>query len=754
MKKADGMAMSSGVGAGDAPLQAAARIAHSSHAALGMLVARALPAGLEACGRMRTYFCANPNGMNMDLQKKKSGYARLALLAACALLAISGAVGPLSAQSTPDSQEPQKQDPQSSPPAATPAAAGPAEGFTLGAYQGHSDFEIGYRWIPDSAGNEQMYRSMINLGEGPKLFHAGVSLRSKYGTGKLFDSLNLSMDNWGGEPYSSLRLDFGKTGAYEFRADYRHMDYYNYVPTWANPLLNPGSLVSQHGLDTSYRTLDLQLTFFPTHKMQPYVAYSRTTGYGPGLTTYSLTGNEFLLDRQWHYASDDYRGGVLISLPRLSLTLEQGYRFLKNDSNAIEDGAPQGNHPVPFVGNPVVMDSLNRSYHERTTLPVSKALIKFTPFEMLSITGRYIYTMSDLESDLGEIDTGSFVSLENRLIYSASSDAFSTRAKQPNHNGSFLVEFSPSPYLTVLNQFQDRSFHISGSAVLASTFFDASSLVGPFGGTSDQEITSVLNSLLAYDQLSNQTEIEGRLAWGLAARGGFRYDSVSTALQESDDTEPTAAWYNRRTGIIGLDYTRGRWLRLSADYERNLSSHAIMRTDLFDYDQVKFDGKVAVGSKVTIHGRVAVLTNRNDASDIDLRAHNRNYSIALNYDPSERFSLSLDYSRTNIFSDIAILLPQTLQLDRSLFDERGHGIGGSMGIGICRWSRLDFGYRGILNAGSMALNYHMPYASLSIPLPEHMSVRSQWQWFGYNEKGTNLQDHRTHLVTLSLAYQR
>jgi hypothetical protein len=116
--------------------------------------------------------------------------------------------------------------------------------------------------------------------------------------------------------------------------------------------------------------------------------------------------------------------------------------------------------------------------------------------------------------------------------------------------------------------------------------------------------------------------------------------------------------------------------------------------------------------------------------------------------------LSLDYQRSDILSAMAIILPQTLNLDRSFFDERGSSVGGSMGIGIYHGLRTDFGYRVILNAGSFPLNFYQPFASLSIPLPNHFTIRTNWQYFGYNEKGTNLQDYRTHLITIGLAYSR
>lgn len=701
--------------------------------------------------------------MKINHPSSKSNYAPLSYFLAWGLLLATGIIArSLPAQTAADPQEASKQEPEKKEaqvPAAAPKAPATDGGFKWGPYTGHSDVEIGYRWVSDTAGNKDMYRSMIDLGSGPKLLHSSVSMRANYGTGVLFDSLNLTLDSWGGDPYNTMRLDFGRTGLYEVRADYRHLNYYNFVPTWANPLLAKGSVPNQnqHGLDVSNRTFDLQLKFFPTHKIQPYVAYSRSTGFGPGFTTFSLTGNEFLLNQQWHYASDEYRGGVQFSLPRLALTLEQGYRFLKNDTGVTEDGASQGNTPVPFVGNNIILNSLDRGYHDRITLPVSKALLKFTPFGNLTISGRYVYTMSDLDSSLGEIDVGNFVSLENLLVYTASSDAFSSRAKQPNHNGSFLVEYSPFSRLTLLDQFDTRNFHVSGDAILSSIFFNASSLAGPPGGSKrDVHVTNLQGSMLAFDQLHNQAEFEFDLSHGFTIRAGHRFTYAEATLQGNDNGEidSETASYTKQTGIVGFSFNRGQWLTLGLDYEKNFKNQAITRTDLLDYDQFKFDWKVRATKSLSLRGRVAYLKNTNDQSDIDFRSHNRNYTMAVNYEPSERFSVSLDYSRTSIFSDIAILLPQTLQLDRSLFDERGNGVGGSMSLGLFRGIRFDVGYRGILNMGTFPLNYHQPNASLLVPLNKQLAFKTSWQYFGYREKGgSTLQDNRTHLLTFSLAYQ-
>jgi hypothetical protein len=666
--------------------------------------------------------------------------------------AVSTAAGQAAKESKPKEQKPAEQaQPAAAATPATPQAA--PEGFKLGVYEGHSDIEIGYRWVSDTGGNKDVYRSMVNLGDGPKVLRSSISLRTNYGAGTLFDRLDLSFNNWGGDPYNTMRLNLSRSDLYEFRADYRNLNYYNFLPVFANPLLGSGSLFGQHSLNVTYRSTDLELRLFPNGRFRPYVGYSRSSGFGPGFTTTEFTGNEFQLRSNWRYASDDYRGGVVVALPGVAFTVEQGYRVLRNDTAVTHAGDVTGNTDRPFLGNDIVLNTFDRGYHDRTSLPFTKLLAKAYPFDNLRFTGRYIYSMADTESDFAEITSGNFVTLGERLIYRAASADFNTRAKRPSHNGAFLVEFSPFSRLTLLDQFDTRNTHISGNAVLGTLFLGARSLAGPSGPASDVQVVDLVQNFFSFDQLRNLAEAEYDVGRGFSARAGYRYSSGDTTLHDIEDgSAERTAEYTQHTGIAGLSFRRGSWMQLAFDYEKNDTDAALTRTDLLNFDQFRFDWRIGPWRKITTSGRVSVLRNSNNQEDVDLQSHNRNYAFEVSYEPSERIVLSLDYTRSNIYSDIAILLPQTLGLDRSLFDERTHGVGGAVGIGVYRGSRIDLGYRGIINSGSYPLNYHQPFASLTVPLENHLAFKTYWQYFGYNEKGLSLQDHRTHLVTFSLAY--
>jgi hypothetical protein len=619
--------------------------------------------------------------------------------------------------------------------------------------EGHSEVELGYRWV-SGAGNRDMYRSMVNLGEGPKLLRSSLSLRAAYGAGALFDRLDLSMNNWGGDPYNTLALHVGRAEVSDFRAGYRNLNYYNFVPAFANPLLAAGRLLGQHSLNVTQRSTDLELKLFPSRRLRPFFAYSRTSGFGPGYTTFQTSGNEFLLGTNWRYRADEYRGGLELELPRLAVTFDQGVRLLANDS-AVASGTDRGaNFVRPVLGEPIVLDGLNRGYHDRTTMPVSRLMAKATPWSILSVTARYLYAVADVDSRFSQIERGSFVSLEDLLYYRTAADAFDTHARRPTRTGGFLIELAPFDRLTITDEFDARSFDVTGSAFAATTFLGIRPISSLPDGRNDRTVQRTSGTAFAYDQSRNQAEAELELARGFSLRGGHRYTRVDVAVEQTEAgrTERDTGSYVQQTALAGVAFRRGRWLRLGLDYENNRSEHALTRTDLLDYDQIRFSWQLRPGKRFSASGRIGFLRNSNPAADIDFTSHNRNYAFEVTYDPGERLSLALDYSRSNLFSNILILLPQTLDSDRSVFDERSHAVGGSLGVTFYRGARVDLGYRGIASAGSYPLNHHQPFAGLSIPLQRSLVWRTHWQYVGYNEKGAAFQDHRTHLVTFSLAY--
>jgi hypothetical protein len=352
-----------------------------------------------------------------------------------------------------------------------------------------------------------------------RLLNSYVTMRGTPGSG-LFDKLDLSLNNWG-DPFNTLRFNVGRMDLYQLQASYRTVNYFNYISSLANPLLGSGSLFAPHNLNVNYRMSNVDLRLFPNRKIVPYFGYSRNSGAGPGYTTVGQTGNEFLLQTNWGYTANEYRGGLQFNLPTLNLTLEQGYRELNNSTVLTDAGQPQGYETRTFFGRSITLDSLDGGYHGTTKLPTSKVLAKFNPFENLRMTARYIYSMGDVDSSYGETRAGNLISLEDLVVYRSAADSLHGRAKKPNHNGAFQIEYSPFSRLLLTDSVDTLDYHISGAGLLSTIYLDATSLLGP-GESTRLETEKVFNSEFLYNEVRNQAELEFEIGKGFAARAGHR----------------------------------------------------------------------------------------------------------------------------------------------------------------------------------------------------------------------------------------
>ena len=95
--------------------------------------------------------------------------------------------------------------------------------------------DFGYRWRADVGGSMDAYRSIVNLGSGPKLLGADFTIIDP--KHRLFDQIHVRAYSWGDEPYETFHLDAKKSKLYDFTADYRDIAYFNNLPSYADPLL-------------------------------------------------------------------------------------------------------------------------------------------------------------------------------------------------------------------------------------------------------------------------------------------------------------------------------------------------------------------------------------------------------------------------------------------------------------------------------------------------------------------------------------
>ncbi len=145
-------------------------------------------------------------------------------------------------------------------PAPTPTPA--AESALTGS------IDLGYRWAANVSGSVDTYRSIVNLGSGPKFLAADLTLTDP--KKRLFDRLHIRASGWGGDPYSVAHVDGVKSGLYDFTADYRDIAYFNFLPSYADPLLTRGITLNEQSFDTRRRFGGFSLNLLPGNWFIPY----------------------------------------------------------------------------------------------------------------------------------------------------------------------------------------------------------------------------------------------------------------------------------------------------------------------------------------------------------------------------------------------------------------------------------------------------------------------------------------------------
>src|SRR5580698_2286204 len=160
--------------------------------------------------------------------------------------------------------------------APTPDPVGPARGEDWGGYNITNSFEVGYRFAT-VGGNDGLFRSDVNFGNGLRLLGSSLTIDSKDGHGHLFDELLLTTMGLGNDPYQSVMLRIRKNRLYRYDMNWRENQFYD-----------PGVVISggEHLFNTTRNMQDHDLTILPDNRLAQFeLGYSRNTQTGPGLTS-------------------------------------------------------------------------------------------------------------------------------------------------------------------------------------------------------------------------------------------------------------------------------------------------------------------------------------------------------------------------------------------------------------------------------------------------------------------------------------
>lgn len=611
--------------------------------------------------------------------------------------------------------------------------------------QVHGSVDFGNRWVLGNGGNEDVYRSIVNLGEGPKLFGAETTIR--YPGGRWYDRLDARASSWGGDPYNTARLEAARTGAYAFRFDYRNVSYFNSLPSFANPFLGQGVLFSQRSLDTKRRLIDTELEYRPGARLSGYLGFYHGSGFGRGVTTFVTDGNEFPVGTRLRDATDSYRGGLRLNLVKWNLTLEQGGTTFKDDQQVSFGGAVNpGNRRVPLLGQDILLRDLAAAYGARGNSIFNRGVLEGRPWSKLHFTGHFLYSQPSIDVNYSQRNTGNFVWLETFQVFTGQLDRSLGQAGRPHSSGSWTTEFRLTPRIRVIQSWFTDRLHVAGASSLATTLTPAS------GGSQPRE--TALRDRLVLNWNQHQVDAIAEVSSFLTLRGGHRYEWGDAVIRSNIGILPAgeAGEIRRQVALAGGSLRLRANVDLDADLEASARDRTFFRTDLADYQRARLRGRYRLRRDLTLSGSFAILNNQTPVRDVSLDYQSRQSSLALLFAPSDgrRWNLLLDYMRGTLRSSLPSLAPQDRTSEISRYREDGHYGGATVEIHPVGRTRIHLGGSLGVTAGSRPTRYYQPYARLLSPLRGKVAWMGDWRWFGFTERRYAFESFHAHLFSTGL----
>ncbi len=633
---------------------------------------------------------------------------------------------------------------EAAPPApsqATPQAAAEAVPPAAAEQKLTGTVEVGYRFVQDVAGSKNTYRSIVNLGEGPKLFRANTSFRDP--NGKFLDRLELQATSWGGDPYNAARLEAGLSGIYLLQVNYSNVAYFNAMPSFADPLLGQGLVLNERALDLQRRQIDTELDIKPGARFSPFLAFSQNSGHGHGITTFVSDSNEFPVNTNLGDSTESYRGGAHLNFSRFNVTLEQGGTTFKNDQQVYTQ-TPGGLGNRTTSG--LVLNSLYQAYGARGSGIFDRGVIQARPWSWLNFTGQYLYSEPSIDAQYFDQAKGNLLLQSALAPYTGLSEISMGQASRPHTSGSWSAELRPFRRLRIVESWFTDRFHISGSSVLAQNFNTT-----PPTNVQLQVLDDVVMNY-------NQHQVEALLDLGsfLTLRGGERYvwgDAEAPNPLISRTSGPVQLGEVRRqVALAGASLRFSPKLDLSLDFEASPGDRVFFRTDLMRYQRARVRGRYRFRPSLTLTASFSILNNQNPAPDVllDFRSQQSSLSVTWTPNKAKRFTVIADYSRSTLRSDVPFLEPETLQTDISRYRDNAHLGGVFVETNFSRGGRLSLGGSYSIDNGSRPTRYYQPQARFALPLRGKIAWASEWRWFGFTESRYAFENFHTHMFSTGL----
>ena len=394
------------------------------------------------------------------------------------------------------------------------------KGIEQGNYNIKQAIEFGGRFT-SVTGDDQMYNTIVNLQQGPRLLNFTTEMRSLDHHGTFFDRFYFSNFGYGGDPNIVSALRISKNKWYTFDGMFRHdQNFWDFsplanpfnppavpanAPANFNPIVNaPRNVLntavigtSPHYFNTRRNIQNYGLTFLPDSKIRLRVGYNYSSNHGPAFATLH-EGTEQYLFENLSTTLNQYRLGVDFRfLPRTNISYDEIWSNYKTDPGAIDENQQfspgSGFPPVDlgvswngppcnpaFQANGFVSSNCNSFYsystHRKTRLraPTEQVAVQSNFWPALQISGKFMYTGSNLNVDNYQ---QAFSGLVSRSFLANYAEFGPISGRHVTTYTDFGATWQISQKLSLLDSFHYGNWHDPAQYLSTQCSFFSNSLV-------------------------------------------------------------------------------------------------------------------------------------------------------------------------------------------------------------------------------------------------------------------------------------
>jgi hypothetical protein len=642
-------------------------------------------------------------------------------------------------------------------PAFAQPTVAPTTGETVGAARGDDfenynitqSFELGYRFAT-TGGDADMYRATINYGDGIRLLSSSLFVQSKDGHGTWFDQIVLNTQGLGGDPYESANLRIEKNGLYRYDMVWRQ-----------NAFFDPALTVAfgEHLINTTRTMQDHDLTLFPQGNFKIFLGYSRNVDDGPAISTVQLfdsRGDEYPIFANIHDQQNEYRLGGEVKFFGFRLNVMHGWVDFKQDTPTDITAPELGNNTVDLN----TLTSFTRSEPYHGTSPYWRASLFREGKHLWAANGRFSYVSSHRGFVENELATGTnFIgNLQTQQILSFGD------ASRPALATNFNISLFPTSYLTFTNQTTYNDNRTVGDAVFSQF------IIG-------QPVAPVIPyTYLGVRDISNSTGVEIRVRKWFAIHTGYQYSDRRIAVIDSQEpfgapapAPPANTPYTQvnilQEGSLGFRFHPIKPLTILADGEIGRNNQPY--TPISDKNYQTFRARIEYKQKSFRVGANAKTDyNSNSITLTSFASHSRNYSADFSWTPKEWFAIDASFSKLhlNTLGGIYFFENNVPLSTESIYISNIYA--GNLGARFALGKRADIymGYTHTQDVGdgrstavdnstlpaafaaaqTFPLTFLSPQARLSVRINKQLRWNLGYQYYGYSEQFSSLQDYHAH----------